>query len=131
MQKLSAIIKLRLDVTVLIVDNAGYGCERLIHGLEAGYNDVAPWRYCEVAGALGAPRPEGASEQEGSGSRELGSRDGYTVSSHRAKTWAELDALLGDEKWVDAKGLKVVDIVVGREDVPGKFKGCFEKRAGR
>jgi pyruvate decarboxylase len=130
-QELSTIIKLRLDVTVFIVDNAGYAYERLIHGLEAGYNDVAPWRYSEVAGAFGAPRPEGASEQERSRAGELGSGAGYTVSSHRVSTWAELDALLGDEKWVDAKGLKVVDIVVGREDVPGKFKGYFEKRAGR
>ena len=53
----------------------------------------------------------------------------YTVSSHRVRTWSELDALLADDKWKGAKGLKVVDVVVGREDVPGKFRGVFE-RAG-
>jgi pyruvate decarboxylase len=115
-QELSTILRLRLDVSVFVVNNGGYAYERLIHGLRAGYNDVAAWRYGEVAWAFGAVGG-------GAGGEE------YAVLNHRVGTWGELDALLADEEWRDARGLKVVDVVVGRDDVPGKFRGVFE-RAG-
>jgi pyruvate decarboxylase len=116
-QELSTIIKLKLDVTVFIVNNAGYAYERLIRGLHADYNDVASWRYSEAIGFFGAPRDSRAP-------------DGYAFSGHRVTTWGELDDLLRNRDWVDAKGLKIVDVVVGMEDVPGKFRGVFE-RAGK
>jgi pyruvate decarboxylase len=142
-QELSTILKLKLDVTIFIINNEGYAYERLIHGLHADYNDVAPWRYAELAGALGAPQlshrngiQSGLEEDRAGrdtevlktgGDRDDGNGDdAFTVSSHRVNTWAELDVLLEDEEWVESRGVKVVDIVVGREDVPGKFKGYFE-----
>lgn len=39
-QSISAIIRYKLDVTILIANNAGYAYERWLNGMEAEYNDV-------------------------------------------------------------------------------------------
>lgn len=96
-QELSTIIRHDLNVIVFVINNDGYTIERCIHGREQGYNDVAPWRYLEAPSFFGA-RP-GA----------------FTA---RAGTWAELEEVLGKAELLDGEGLRMVEIVVGREDAP-------------
>lgn len=50
--ELSTIIKHRLPMTVIVLDNGGYGTERLIH--EGSFNDINPWQYQMLPEVLGS-----------------------------------------------------------------------------
>lgn len=109
-QALSDIIRYKLDVTIFIINNAGYTFERWVHGMEAEYNDVAPWRYLEAPSFFGAPA-------DGS----------YPVETRRVATWEELVQVLADGSITDGKGLKLVEVVMGMYDVPEKSKTGLRK----
>ncbi|KAF7554794.1 hypothetical protein G7Z17_g2675 [Cylindrodendrum hubeiense] len=96
-QELSTIIYNNLNVIVFLINNDGYTIERCIHGATQRYNDVASWRY------LQAPSFFGAKE------------DAFTGE---ARTWAELEKVLGNEKLTDGSGLRMVEIFMDREDAP-------------
>ena len=49
--ELSTIVRRGLAVTVIVLDNKGYGTERLIH--EGGFNDINPWQYQLLPQVLG------------------------------------------------------------------------------
>ena len=49
--ELSTIVKRGLPVTVIVLDNKGYGTERLI--LEGSFNDINPWQYQLLPQVLG------------------------------------------------------------------------------
>lgn len=96
-QELATIIRLNLNVVIFLINNDGYTIERCIHGRQQGYNDVSPWWYLLAPSFFGA--------KEGT----------YTG---RASTWAELSKILDDKKVADGEGLKMIELVVGREDAP-------------
>ncbi|KAF7195991.1 Pyruvate decarboxylase [Pseudocercospora fuligena] len=101
-QSISDIIQYKLDVTIFMCNNAGYTYERLLHGLDAEYNDVPSWRYTEAASFMG-----GRSDDPD-----------YPILSRRAKTWGQLEEILQDEQIADGKGLKMIDVAMEPEDVP-------------
>ena len=109
-QELSTVIRYKLDMTIFIINKDGYAYERLIHGRDADYNDLARWRYLDAPAFFGAKQD-----------------DDYPVETHRIETWKDLDQLLGTKSFHDGKGLKLVEVVVGRYDVPEKFKEVFRK----
>jgi len=49
--ELSTIVKRGLAVTVIVLDNKGYGTERVIH--EGSFNDINPWEYQLLPKLLG------------------------------------------------------------------------------
>ena len=49
--ELSTIVRRGLAVTVIILDNKGYGTERLLH--EGSFNDINPWQYQRLPELLG------------------------------------------------------------------------------
>jgi indolepyruvate decarboxylase len=49
--ELSTIVRRRLPVTVIVLDNGGYGTERLL--LEGSFNDINPWQYQLLPQVLG------------------------------------------------------------------------------
>lgn len=52
-QELGTWIRERLTGVIILVDNNGYAIERAIHGPDAPYNDIAPWRWSELPHAFG------------------------------------------------------------------------------
>ncbi|CAG9961937.1 unnamed protein product [Clonostachys byssicola] len=96
-QELATIIRLNLNVIIFLINNDGYTIERCIHGRKQGYNDVSPWRY------LTAPKFFGASE------------DTYLSV---ASTYGELEKILNDDKLANGTGLRMVEIMMEREDAP-------------
>ena len=52
-QELSLIARYELNITVFIINNNGYTIERAIHGKEQPYNDIASWKYQDLAKSLG------------------------------------------------------------------------------
>src|SRR5580704_15475362 len=51
-QELSSILRLNLKPIIFLLNNDGYTIERLIFGPESSYNDISPWRYCEIPAAF-------------------------------------------------------------------------------
>lgn len=49
--ELSTIVRRGLAVTVIVLDNKGYGTERLLH--EGNFNDINPWQYQRIPEILG------------------------------------------------------------------------------
>jgi indolepyruvate decarboxylase len=95
-QELSAVLRARLRVLVVVVDNAGYTVERAIHGPEAPYNDIAAWDWAQLLPALGPVA---------------------SARAYRARTTAELaDALAAADAAPD--GVTLIQATVPRLDVP-------------
>jgi len=87
--ELSTIVKHRLPMTVIVLDNGGYGTERLIH--EGSFNDINPWQYQML--------PE-----------VLGSGTGYEVRTEGDFSLA-LDKALADDT-----GLSLIRVHIGATD---------------
>ncbi|KAI7778364.1 pyruvate decarboxylase protein [Diaporthe eres] len=97
-QEVSTIIRHGLRVTLFCICNEGYTIERFIHGAEAEYNDIAPWRFKNTPAAFGA--------------------SGEQVSTHTVRTKQELDALLSDRDFNEARNLQFVELHVPKMDAP-------------
>lgn len=52
--ELSTMLRLRLPVLMVVVDNDGYTVERAIHGPDRAYNDIALWDWTSLPAAFGA-----------------------------------------------------------------------------
>ena len=112
-QSISDIIRYKLDVTIIIANNAGYTYERWLNGMKAEYNDVPNWRYTEAARFFGAKEDDPE----------------YRIYSRSVQTWGELQKILADEKAGDGEGLKIIDVVLGPEDVPEASKTGLRRAA--
>lgn len=112
-QELSTIIRQRLDVTIFIFNNGGYAYERLIHGPDEEYNDIAPWKYLELPSAFGAEHAR--------------AMHGYNTQTHLVRTWEDLDRLFMDGRFNIGPGLKLVELRLGRKDVPARFRNLFRE----
>ncbi|KAM3453076.1 hypothetical protein MY3296_004003 [Beauveria thailandica] len=111
-QELSTIIRQSLDVIVFVINNDGYTIERAIHGLSEEYNDIGQWNYLLAPEFFGAPRG--------------------SVKTATVKTWGDLENVLGDEEIVDGKGLRMVEILMARDDCPtGPMSMWLEKEKAR
>ena len=53
-QELSTIIKLKLNLLLILINNDGYTIERCLHGWNQDYNNIAFWRYLEAPSFFGA-----------------------------------------------------------------------------
>ena len=87
--ELSTIVKRGLPVVVIVLDNKGYGTERVIH--EGSFNDINPWRY-ELLPQV------------------LGGGTGYEVRTER-----EFDAAL-TKALADDKGMSLIRVHIGVDD---------------
>ncbi|KAH8751361.1 DHS-like NAD/FAD-binding domain-containing protein [Diaporthe sp. PMI_573] len=92
------IVRHGLRVTLFCICNEGYTIERFIHGAEAEYNDIVPWRFKDTPAAFGASAGE--------------------VSTHVVRTKAELDGLLRDRDFNEARNLQFVELHVPKMDAP-------------
>lgn len=114
-QSLSDIIRNRLPLTIFILNNDGYTIERFIHGMKATYNDIQPWRYLEAANYFGAPMNDPT----------------YPIMNRRLENWGEMMDLLRDETLGDGRGLKMVEVMMEREDAPESLKILVKGTAKR
>ncbi|KAH6887074.1 thiamine diphosphate-binding protein [Thelonectria olida] len=109
-QAISDIIKNKLDVIIFVVNNDGYTVERLIHGFYASYNDIQPWRNLEAASYFGA---------------RIGDAS-YPVTTGRASTWGELEAILNAPTAQLGKGLTMIEVMMDIADAPVSLKRTSE-----
>jgi indolepyruvate decarboxylase len=87
--ELSTVVRRGLAVTVIVLDNKGYGTERLLH--EGSFNDINPWQYQLLP-------------------QVLGGGTGYEV-----RTEGEFDVALA-RALADTSGMSVIRAHIGLED---------------
>ena len=100
-QELATIIREKVNVVIFLINNKGYTIERCLHGWDQPYNDVGSWRYLQAPAFLGA-------DEQGE----------YRAQTFSARTWGELDTVLGDKTMTESVGLKMVEVFMGWEDAP-------------
>lgn len=89
--ELSNIVRRGLDPIVIVLDNGGYGTERLLHPGDHAFNEIQPWHYHRLPDVLGGGR-------------------GYEVRSE-----GEFDAALCSA-WADRSGLSLIHVHLDRND---------------
>ena len=87
--ELSTIVRRGLPVTVIVLDNKGYGTERLL--LEGSFNDINPWQYQLLP-------------------QVLGGGTGWEV-----RTEGEFDAAI-TRALADTSGMNIIRVHIGLED---------------
>jgi indolepyruvate decarboxylase len=87
--ELSTIVRRGLPVTVIVLDNKGYGTERLL--LEGSFNDINPWQYQLLP-------------------QVLGGGTGWEV-----RTEGEFDTAIS-RALADTKGMHIIRVHIGLED---------------
>jgi pyruvate decarboxylase len=105
-QGISDIIRNRLDVTIVVINNSGYTVERIIHGFHESYNDIQPWRNTEAPSFFGAPLDDAE----------------YPVISEQAKNWGQLRSILAREDVQEGKGLTLIEVFMDLADAPAPLK---------
>lgn len=109
-QEISVMIREKLNIIIFIINNEGYTIERVIHGRKEAYNDVPFWRHAQALNYFGADE-------------EHAKRNTFT-----ARTVGELQGVLAEENIRDGKGVRVVEVFMGREDVQGALLYLLEKQ---
>jgi indolepyruvate decarboxylase len=89
--ELSTIVRRNLPVVVIVLDNGGYGTERLLHPGDFKFNDIHPWQYDKLPEVLGGGR-------------------GYDV-----RTEADFDAAL-TAAWADRGGPSILRVHIDPQD---------------
>jgi indolepyruvate decarboxylase len=89
--ELSTLVRRKLPVIVIVLDNGGYGTERLLHPGEFRFNDIHPWQYGELPAVLGGGT-------------------GYDV-----RTEGGFDAAL-EAAWTDRGGPSTLHVHLDRQD---------------
>jgi pyruvate decarboxylase len=111
-QAVSDMLRNKLSPYIFVICNDGYTIERYIHGWDAVYNDVQPWRYKDLPAAFG-----GKSEE---------------YETYAIKTRDELDKLFNDEAFSKDNGkLRFVEVYMPKEDAPNALKMTAESAAKR
>lgn len=87
--ELSTIVRRKLPVTVIVLDNKGYGTERVI--LDGSFNDINPWEYQLLP-------------------QVLGGGTGYEV-----RTEGEFDKAL-EKSLADTSGMSLIRVHIGLND---------------
>lgn len=89
--ELSSIVRQGLNPVIIVLDNRGYGTERLLHPGEHPFNDVQPWRYWQLPEVLGGGK-------------------GYEV-----RTEGEFDRALGSA-WADTTEMSLIHVHLPADD---------------
>ena len=100
-QEISTMIREKLNIVIVVINNDGYTIERVIHGRKQTYNDIAPWRYLQALNMFGATDEE------------------VVTNTFSAKTWGELKKVLGSDTLSSGKSVRMLEVFMEREDAQG------------
>lgn len=102
-QEIGTMIVQDLRPVIVVINNAGYTIERVIHGARQAYNDINPVRFRHLLAAFAHPEPES--------------------HFHRAESKEEFERLFREkgERLRDPKMTTVVELVLDKMDVPWRL----------
>ncbi len=95
--ELSTIVRRNLAPIIIVLDNGGYGTERLLHRGDYDFNRVQPWQYHRLP-------------------QVLGGGTGYEV-----RTEGEFDRALRSA-WADTRGMSLLQVHLDPSDASGPLK---------
>ncbi|MCJ1470293.1 Pyruvate decarboxylase 1 [Pseudocyphellaria aurata] len=101
-QEVSTMIRQDLNPIIFVICNEGYTIERLIHGMDASYNDIQQWKYKDLIAVFGA--------------------DPKKSKTFQVRTTQEAEDLFNDKEFSSAPFLQFVEIYMPKEDVPKALK---------
>nr|POE56216.1 pyruvate decarboxylase [Quercus suber] len=101
---------------VIVLNNAGYTIERVIHGAHQSYNDVVPFNYAHLLPFL-SPAAEAGSDAQTP-----------QTNFHRATTKAELETILTLPHVQHPQTVQVLEIMLDKLDVPWRLSGIIAMR---
>jgi pyruvate decarboxylase len=84
--------------TSFLICNEGFTIERFIHGMDAEYNDIAPWDFKELVTVFGGTDK--------------------TVRKLQIRTRSELEKLFAEDEFGRAERLQFVEVYMPKEDAP-------------
>lgn len=93
--ELGTLVRQGIPAIIVVVDNAGYTVERVIHGLHEKYNDIATWDWTALLAAMDPDR---------------------TSTGVRVDTTHDLRRALADAR--ESPTLTLIQAVVPQDDVP-------------
>jgi pyruvate decarboxylase len=111
-QEISTIIREKLDMAIIVINNAGYTIERCLHGRLQHYNDLAQWQYSRL------PEVFGPADRT----------DDYQTCSFQVKNWGELRSALKDERMQKGKGLLLAEVFMDAMDAPAPLLPYMQKQ---
>ncbi|KAI5248797.1 pyruvate decarboxylase [Aureobasidium subglaciale] len=100
-QEISTMIREKLNIVIVVINNDGYTIERVIHGRKQTYNDIASWRYLQALNMFGATEEEVAN------------------NTFSAKTWGELEEAIKSDTLRSGQGIRMLEVFMEREDAQG------------
>jgi indolepyruvate decarboxylase len=89
--ELSNLVRYKFPTVVIVLDNKGYGTERLLHAGDWKFNDIHPWQYHRLPEALGGGK-------------------GYLI-----RTEGEFDDAL-NAAWKDRSGPSILQVILDQND---------------
>ncbi|NLY02576.1 MAG: alpha-keto acid decarboxylase family protein [Rhodopirellula sp.] len=104
--ELSTIVRRGLNPIVIVLDNGGYGTERLLHAGDYRFNEIQPWCYHRLPAVLGGGT-------------------GYEVW-----TETEFDAALSSA-WADTRGMSLIHVHLPRGDYSKALERLAKKLSVR
>jgi indolepyruvate decarboxylase len=99
--ELSTLVRMRMPAIVIILNNGGYGTERLLHPGSFRFNDIHPWQYDKLPAVLGGGT-------------------GYQV-----RTEGDFDAAL-NAAWADRSGPSILHVHLDPQDASRALKRLAE-----
>ncbi|KAI5288329.1 hypothetical protein KEM52_001206 [Ascosphaera acerosa] len=105
-QEVSTIVHNGFKPLIIILNNAGYTIERVIHGPARKYNNVAPWNYQQMLSMFGA-----------------GPHD---AASYRVETFDQLRTVLGDARVGRCERVQVLECILDKYDAPALLQSMID-----
>jgi pyruvate decarboxylase len=108
-QEISTMLRHGLTPIIFVINNQGYTIERKIHGPNESYNDIQPWCHTKLFDVFGA--------------------DSSKTKTYQIKTRTELNKLLADKEFSDAKKIQMVELFMPKHDAPRALEVTAEAAA--
>ena len=100
--ELSNLVRYKYPTVVIILDNHGYGTERLLHPGDWKFNDIQPWEYHKLPEVLGGGK-------------------GYLI-----RTEGEFDRAL-NAAWKETSGPSILQVMIDKKDCSRSLRRLTER----
>lgn len=108
-QEIGTMVRRKLCPHIFVINNDGYEIERLIHGPDAKYNDIANWDYTMLLPLFAG-------------------RTGVKHETHSVKTQEELQKLLDDKDFQKPDRIRVIEVFIPKGDAPHVLAQILQKK---
>lgn len=108
-QEIGTMVRCGLTPYIFVLNNEGYEIERLIHGPNMKYNDIANWDYTMMLPLFAG-------------------RTGLKHETHSVKSQRELQALLDTPEFNVADRIRVIEVFVPKGDAPPALAAVLQRK---